>query len=146
LTAYQHDGGPSDGHLHPIPPLGTRVSVTKTFTDEDIRRFVEITGDDNPLHVDDDYAANTRFGGRIIHGMLTASLLSTIVGKHLPGVGGLYLGQQVRFVKPVRPGDTITASAEVVAIRPEKRILTLRTECTNQRGEVVITGEATVMC
>lgn len=130
----------------PIPPLGTRASVTHTITDEDVRRFAEITGDDNPLHLDDAYATTTRFAGRIVHGMLTASLFSTIVGKHLPGEGGIYLGQQIRFLKPVRPGDTVTATAEVVAIRPEKRILTLRTECTNQRGETVITGEATVMC
>ena len=130
----------------PLPPLHTRVSVTKTITDEDVAAYARITGDDNPLHLDECYAVTTRFGGRIVHGMLTASLFSTIVGKYLPGTGGIYLGQQVRFVRPVRLGDTITATAEVVAIREDKRILTLRTECTNQRGETVITGEATVMC
>ena len=132
--------------VRPIPPVGTRASVTRTITDEDVRRFAEITGDDNPLHLDDAYSATTRFAGRIVHGMLTASLFSTIVGKHLPGEGGIYLGQQVRFLKPVRPGDTITATAEVIAVRAERRILTLRTECANQRGETVISGEATVMC
>jgi 3-hydroxybutyryl-CoA dehydratase len=139
VDAYQ-------GTPRPIPPLGTRASVTRTITDEDVRKFAEITGDDNLLHLDEGYAATTRFAGRIVHGMLTASLFSTIVGKHLPGEGGIYLGQQVRFLKPVRPGDTITATGEVIAIRAEKRVLTLRTECRNQRGEMVISGEAIVMC
>jgi 3-hydroxybutyryl-CoA dehydratase len=130
----------------PIPPIGTRASVTRTIRDEDIRKFAEITGDSNPLHLDDDYAATTRFGGRIAHGMLTAGLISTIVGTKLPGLGAIYLQQQVRFVAPVRPGDTITATGEVIAVRPEKRILTLRTDCTNQHGVLVITGEAVVMC
>jgi 3-hydroxybutyryl-CoA dehydratase len=146
VSAAQHDHAESGRPERPIPPLGTRASVTRTITDEDVRRFAEITGDDNPLHLDDAYAATTRFAGRIVHGMLTASLFSTIVGKQLPGEGGIYLGQQVRFLKPVRPGDTITATAEVIAIRADKRILTLRTECANQRGETVITGKATVMC
>jgi 3-hydroxybutyryl-CoA dehydratase len=130
----------------PLPAVGTRVSFSRTITDEDVRLFARISGDDNPLHLDDAYAATTRFGGRIVHGMLTASLFSTLVGKYLPGEGAIYLGQQVRFVAPVRPGDTITATAEVAAIRADKRILTLRTACTNQHGQTVITGEATVMC
>lgn len=149
MSAGEDDAGPasqSERAPRPIPPLGTRATVAKTLTDEDVRAFAALTGDDNPLHLDEAYAATTRFGGRIVHGMLTASLFSTIVGKHLPGEGGIYLGQQVRFLLPVRPGDTITATAEVVAIRAEQRILTLRTECTNQRGETVVTGEATVMC
>lgn len=130
----------------PIPPVGTRASVTRTITDDQIRTFAEITGDTNPLHLDDAHAATTRFGGRIAHGMLTAGLISTIIGTKLPGLGAIYLQQQLRFVAPVRPGDTITATGEVIAVRPEKRILTLRTECTNQHGELVITGEAVVMC
>jgi 3-hydroxybutyryl-CoA dehydratase len=146
VSAAQYDGAESGRLERPLPPPGTRASVTRTITDEDVRRFAEITGDDNPLHLDDAYAATTRFAGRIVHGMLTASLFSAIVGKQLPGEGGIYLGQQVRFLKPVRPGDTITATAEVIAVRADKRILTLRTECTNQRGETVISGEATVMC
>jgi 3-hydroxybutyryl-CoA dehydratase len=146
VSAAQQGGAESGRPEQPIPLLGTRASVTRTITDEDVRRFAEITGDDNPLHLDDAYAATTRFAGRIVHGMLTASLFSAIVGKQLPGEGGIYLGQQVRFLKPVRPGDTITATAEVIAVRADKRILTLRTECTNQRGETVISGEATVMC
>lgn len=146
MSGASEDAGDSAGTARPIPALGTQASVTRTISDEDVRLFAQITGDDNPLHLDEAYAAGTRFGGRIVHGMLTASLFSTIVGKHLPGEGGIYLGQQVRFVKPVRPGDTITATAEVVAVRPEKRVLTLRTECVNQHGETVVTGEATVMC
>jgi 3-hydroxybutyryl-CoA dehydratase len=130
----------------PIPPVGTRASVTRTITDAQIRTFAKITGDTNPLHLDDAHAATTRFGGRIAHGMLTAGLISTIIGTKLPGLGAIYLQQQLRFVAPVRPGDTITATGEVIAVRPEKRILTLRTECTNQHGELVITGEAVVMC
>ncbi|HEX9412005.1 MAG TPA: MaoC family dehydratase [Ktedonobacterales bacterium] len=130
----------------PIPDLGTRATITRTITDDDVRHFARLTGDTNPVHLDSDYAATTRFGEPIVHGILTAGLISAVIGTQLPGLGAIYLKQALKFVAPVRHGDTITASAEVVDIRPDKRILTLRTECTNQHGECVIEGEAIVMC
>jgi 3-hydroxybutyryl-CoA dehydratase len=130
----------------PIPAVGTRASFTRTITDAHIKAFADITGDDNPVHLDPEYAATTRFGERIAHGILTAGLISAVIGTQLPGLGAIYLQQQLKFTAPVRCGDTITATAEVIAVRAEKRILTLATQCTNQRGEVVIAGEAVVMC
>ncbi len=88
---------------------GQHASFAKTFTDEDVRRFIEITGDTNPLHVDDEFAARTQFGRRIVHGMLAASLFSTMVGVLLPGTGAIYRSQTIRFLLPVYLGDTVTA-------------------------------------
>ena len=97
------------------------------------------------MHLDAAYAARTRFGERVAHGMLTAGLISAVIGMHLPGPGGIYLNQTLTFTRPVRIGDTITASAEVTAYDPGRRRLTLRTTCTNQRGETVLDGEAVVL-
>lgn len=130
----------------PIPPVGTRASITRTITDADVRRFAELTGDDNPVHLDAGYAATTRFGERIVHGILTAGLISAVIGTQLPGLGAIYLQQNLKFTAPVHHGDTITATAEVVAVREDKRIMTLRTVCVNQDGRPVIEGEAVVMC
>jgi 3-hydroxybutyryl-CoA dehydratase len=124
---------------------GQRASVTKTITDADIRTFADLTGDRNPLHVDDAYAARSRFGGRIAHGLLTAGLLSTVLGMHLPGPGGIYVSQTLRFKGPVRIGDAITATVEVVAYDAGRRRLTLKTTCANQRGETVLDGEAILL-
>jgi 3-hydroxybutyryl-CoA dehydratase len=126
--------------------VGTRASITRTITDADVRRFAELTGDDNPVHLDAGYAATTRFGERIVHGILTAGLISAVIGTQLPGLGAIYLQQNLKFVAPVHHGDTITATAEVVAVREDKRILTLHTVCVNQDGQPVIEGEAVVMC
>ncbi len=125
--------------------LGDSVSVSRTVTDDDIRAYAALSGDRNELHLDDRFARTTRFGGRIAHGMLTASLISNAIGNQLPGRGALYLGQTLRFTAPVYPGDTITARVTVINIRPDKPILTLQTVCANQRGEQVIEGEAMVM-
>lgn len=124
---------------------GQKASVTRTITAADIETFAALTGDRNPLHLDAAYAARTRFGERIAHGMLTAGLISTVIGMHLPGPGGIYASQTLKFVRPVRIGDAITASAEVVAFDSDRRRLTLRTTCTNQRGETVLDGEAVVL-
>lgn len=125
--------------------LGQRAEVSKTITEADVEAYAHLTGDLNPLHLDDAFAARSRFGGRIAHGMLTAGLISTVVGMHLPGPGGIYVSQSLRFRRPVRFGDTITASAEVTAVDVERHRLTLRTECRNQRGEAVLEGEAVVL-
>ncbi|MEP6589780.1 MAG: MaoC family dehydratase [Gemmatimonadota bacterium] len=125
--------------------VGARAQASKTFTGDDIDTFIQLTGDTNPMHVDGDYATASRFGGRIAHGMLTAGLISTVLGRELPGTGAIYLGQTLRFTAPVRPGDTITAEAVVLELLPEKRHVRISTRCSNQRGESVIEGEARML-
>jgi 3-hydroxybutyryl-CoA dehydratase len=125
--------------------IGAKVSRTKTFTDEDVRGFAQVSGDTNPIHLDETYAATTRFGQRIVHGMLTAGLISAALANDLPGEGTVYLSQTLQFKAPVFIGDTITATVEVVQFREDKRITTLATTCVNQEGKVVLTGEAVVL-
>ncbi len=125
--------------------IGDSASITKTITDADIHAFAEVTGDHNPLHLNDEYAAKTRFGRRIAHGMLSASLISAVLANELPGAGSVYLSQTLKFVKPVFPGDTVTARVTVIAIRDDKPITTLETVCMNQNNEPVLKGEATVL-
>jgi 3-hydroxybutyryl-CoA dehydratase len=129
----------------PKVEVGARASRTKQITDADIRAFAAASGDTNSVHLDEEYAKTTRFGRRIAHGMLTASLISAVLGNDLPGVGTIYLSQTVNFKAPVYLDDTITATVEVTAFREEKRIATLRTTCTNQEGVLVVDGEATVI-
>lgn len=124
---------------------GQTATWTKTITEADVAAFAGISGDFNPLHVDREYAARSRFGERIAHGILTAGLISAVLGMRLPGPGGIYLSQRLAFLKPVRFGDTITAQAEVLRWEAERRVLTLRTTCTNQRGELVLDGEAVLL-
>jgi 3-hydroxybutyryl-CoA dehydratase len=124
---------------------GDAATRTKTITDEDIRAFAELSGDRNPVHLDDEYASGTRFGRRIAHGMLAASLVSATLANELPGRGSVYLSQTLRFVAPVFPGDTVTARVEVTKVREDKPVVTLETVCTNQRGEKLIEGEAVVL-
>lgn len=129
------------------PPLtiGVKASRTKTITDEMIRTFAELSGDRNPVHLDDAYAATTRFGRRIAHGMIAAGLISATIANDLPGPGAVYLGQSLQFKAPVFPGDSVTATVEVRAIRADKPIVTLATTCTTQNGTVVLEGEAVVL-
>jgi len=124
---------------------GDTASLSKTIGDEDIRAFAEASGDHNPLHLDEEFAKQTRFGRRIAHGMLSASLISAVIANELPGEGSIYLGQTLQFVAPVFLDDTVTARVTVASIRGDKPILKLATVCTNQRNEVVIKGEATVL-
>ena len=124
---------------------GDTASLSRTISDDDIRAFAEATGDRNPLHLDEEFAKQTRFGRRIAHGMLSASLISAVIASELPGQGGIYLGQTFQFVAPVFPGDTVTARVTVSAVREDKPVLKLETVCTNQRDEVVIKGEATIL-
>jgi 3-hydroxybutyryl-CoA dehydratase len=125
--------------------IGDSASISKTITDEDIQAFADVTGDHNPIHLDDEFAGKTRFGGRIAHGMLSASLISAVLGNELPGAGSVYLSQTLKFVKPVFPGDTVTARVTVTGVRDDKPILTLETICVNQHNEPVLKGEATVL-
>jgi len=125
--------------------IGDGAEITKTINQTDIDAFADVTGDHNPVHVDEAFAAKTRFGRRIAHGMLTASLISAVLANKLPGEGSVYLGQTLQFVAPVFPGDEITARVIVKEIREDKPIVKLETTCINQRGETVIRGEATVL-
>jgi acyl dehydratase len=124
---------------------GDTASLSRTISDDDIRAFANATGDHNPLHLDEDFAKQTRFGKCIAHGMLSASLISAVIANDLPGQGSIYLGQTLQFVAPVFPGDTVTARVTVTSIREDKPIIKLETVCTNQRDEVVIKGEARVL-
>jgi 3-hydroxybutyryl-CoA dehydratase len=120
--------------------IGLKKSQTRTITATDIDTFADLSGDHNPIHLDEEYGKKTVFGGRIAHGVISLGLLSAAMAQ-LPGLP-IFMSQSVRFLKPVRIGDTITASAEVTDMRPDKGIVTLRNTCTNQKGEVVIEGEA----
>lgn len=128
----------------PVVQPGLKASRTATISDEMIRAFAELTGDTNPVHLDDAYAAGSPFGRRIAHGMLAAGMISATLANDLPGPGTVYLGQTLKFTLPVYPGDTITATVEVLSVRPDKPIVTLATVCTNQDGKVVLEGEAVV--
>ena len=125
--------------------VGAKITRTKTFTDADVRGFAQVSGDTNPIHLDDAYAAATRFGQRIVHGMLTTSLISAALANDLPGEGTVYLSQTLQFKAPVFVGETLTATLEVTKFRAERRIATLSTICTNQDGKVVLEGEAVVL-
>jgi acyl dehydratase len=124
---------------------GDTAEITKTIEQADIDAFADLTGDHNPVHVDEEFAKTTRFGRRIAHGMLTASLISAVLANKLPGEGSVYLGQTLEFKAPVFPGDEITARVTVKEMREDKPIVKLETLCINQRDEIVIRGEATVL-
>jgi len=125
--------------------VGDTASLIRKVTDADIRTFAELTGDHNPIHLDDDFAVTTRFGQRIAHGMFSGSLISSVIGNELPGTGSIYLSQTFTFLAPVYLGDTVTASVTVTKIRDDKPIVTLECVCKNQRGETLIKGEAVVL-
>jgi 3-hydroxybutyryl-CoA dehydratase len=122
--------------------VGDEVTFAKTITEADIVLFAGVSGDTYPLHVDAEYAKTTRFGQRVAHGMLSASLLSTVNGLMLGTPGGLYVEQSLRFRRPVFIGDTLTAKSEVVKIDTEKRRLHCATTIVNQHGKTVIDGAA----
>ena len=125
--------------------IGDQASLTKTFSDEDVRTFAEISGDKNPIHLDDEYAASTRFGKRLVHGILTSGTISAVLGTQLPGPGSVYMSQTLKFRAPVYIGDTITTTATVSKIRDDKPIATIETVCKNQDGTIVIKGEAVLL-
>lgn len=124
--------------------MGMVRSVTKEITTLDIEMFAEVSTDRNPVHMDDAYAQDTIFEGRIAHGILTASLVSAVIGEQLPGHGTVYLGQSLKFLAPVRPGDVVTAEVEVIGIDHAKRRVTLETRALVD-GKKVLTGEAVVL-
>jgi 3-hydroxybutyryl-CoA dehydratase len=124
--------------------MGMVRSLRKVVTDEDIEMFAQVSTDRNPVHLDDDYANDTIFEGRIAHGMLTAGLISAVIGEQLPGHGTVYMGQTLKFLAPVRPGDTVEAEVEVIDIDYAKRRVQLATRCLVD-GKKVLVGEATVL-
>ena len=124
--------------------VGDAAEMTKVFSEEDVFLFAGITGDRNPVHISKEFSAKTRFGERIVHGLLTAGLISAVIGMKLPGPGCLYLSQTLSFLAPVKIGDEITARAEIVEVISEKR-LRFKTQCINQRKEVVLEGEAIIV-
>lgn len=125
--------------------IGDKFSKTRVVTDELIRAFAEVSGDFNPIHLDEEFAKTTRFGRRIAHGMLSGAFISAVLGYEFEARKIVYLSQTMRFIAPVFIDDTITTTGTVTNIREEKGIVTLETVCTNQNGEMTVKGEAMVM-
>lgn len=124
--------------------VGMTASFARTVTEADIVLFSGVSGDTNPIHLNEEYAATTMFKGRIAHGMLSAGFISAVLGTKLPGPGAVYVSQTLRFKAPVRIGDTVTARVEVSELLPERKRASFKTECL-VAGKVVIEGEATLM-
>ncbi len=125
--------------------IGASASLSKTITDDDIVQFAQLIGDNNPVHLDDDFAKTTIFKKRIAHGMLGGGLISAVIGTKLPGPGTIYHNQTMKFTAPVYIGDTVTAQVTVKSARQDKGIYTLETICHNQENKNVVEGEAVVM-
>lgn len=125
--------------------IGDKATFQKTISETDVYLFAGITGDLNPAHINEVEASQTMFKGRIAHGMLVSGLISTVLGMYLPGPGTIYLGQELKFLAPVKIGDTIKAEAEVIEMISEKNRMKLKTCCYNQEGKIVIEGTALVM-
>jgi 3-hydroxybutyryl-CoA dehydratase len=124
--------------------IGAEASFAKTITESDIVSYAGLTGDFNPIHIDAEYARQSMFKERIAHGMLVSGLISAVIGTQLPGPNSIYLGQDLKFMAPVKIGDTVTAVVTVTDKRDEKRIITLKTTVSNQHGEVVVNGNAVI--
>jgi 3-hydroxybutyryl-CoA dehydratase len=125
--------------------VGDKGSFSKTISESDVYLFAGVTGDLNPVHVNEEYAKQSLFKTRVAHGFLCASLISTVFGTELPGPGTIYLSQKMDFKAPVKIGDTVTATVEVLEKKDDKKILTFKTTVSNQEGTVVIDGTAVVM-
>lgn len=124
--------------------VGERAEFTKTISESDVYLYAGVTGDLNPAHINQEYAKKTFFKTRIAHGMLLGGLISAVLGNRLPGPGTVYVRQSMEFLAPVRIGDTVTASVEVIEILEESRRVKLRTMCVDQNGVTVLDGEALV--
>lgn len=125
--------------------VGQSASYTRTVTEEDVLLFAAVSGDTNPVHLDEEFAAATQFKGRIAHGMYTAGLISAAIAMELPGPGTIYLGQELRFERPVRIGDTITVQLTITEKTEGRNFVKLQTVVSNQHGKVVVSGTANVM-
>lgn len=122
--------------------VGDTASITRLFTDEDVRLYADLSTDHNPVHLDEDFAKQTQFGQRIVHGMLVSSLFSALLGEHLPGHGTIYMSQNIQFKAPVYLNMPVIATVEIVNIREGKPIVTLQTTCVDESGKLLVTGEA----
>jgi len=125
--------------------IGDKASMSKTVTEYDVYSFAGVTGDFNPIHINTEFAKNTMFKERIAHGILSAGFISAVIGTTLPGANSIYMGQELRFLAPVKIGDTVTATVEVIEKIETKSRVILRTTVTNQDGVLVVDGKATVM-
>lgn len=125
--------------------IGDKASFSKTITETDVYNYAGVTGDFNPAHINESFAKDTMFKGRIAHGMIAAGLISTVLGTKLPGPGCIYVSQNLKFTAPVYFGDTITATVEVDNVNVEKNRVVLNTVCTNQKDKVVLKGQAELM-
>jgi 3-hydroxybutyryl-CoA dehydratase len=132
-----------DGYRFEELALGMKATMSRTITETDLRNFSGVSGDTNPMHLNEEYARNTPFGGCIVHGMLTASLISAAIGTKLPGPGCIYMNQTLKFLAPVRDGDTVYATATITALDAERHRVTLSTQCF-VRNTLVLDGEALV--
>lgn len=124
--------------------VGQSAELARTVTGDDLVAFAAVTGDSNPVHLDEAYAASTPFGGRIAHGMLSAGYISAVIGTRLPGPGAIYVSQSLKFRRPVKIGDTVVARAEITAIDFGRGRVTLKTVCS-VAGKAVVEGEAEIM-
>ena len=125
--------------------IGQRASQTKKFTKEEVLSFSDLTSDDNPIHFDEDYAANTRFKRTIVQGPMVVSLIGGILGSTLPGPGTIYISQETKFLKPLFIDELVTAWVEVVKVREDKPIVTLKNWIEKENGEIVLEGQAVVL-
>ncbi len=125
--------------------VGMKEEISKTITDADIQKFAEVSLDFNPIHIDEEAGKNSIFGQRIAHGMISAGLISAVLGTKLPGEGAIYMGQELKFLAPVFIGETITAVCEIEELVPEKSRVVLKTTVVNQDGKEVVSGKATLL-
>ena len=134
-------GDARTGYFFEDLEIGMSADFRRVIGEDEMRLFADLTGDDNPLHFDDDFAEQSRFGGRIVHGMCTAALISTVIGTRMPGPGCIYLSQSLRFTAPVRPGDEVVARAVVDRLIPERRRVEFETTCS-VGDQIVLSGRA----
>ena len=127
-----------------LPKVGDTAVESRVISEQEVLEFARLSGDNNPVHLSDEYAAKTRFKRRIVHGMLAASVLSKVAGTQMPGPGSIYLSQTMKFKRPCYIGDTVIAEIKVLAVREDKPILTLSTIVRNQHKQILLEGEAVV--
>ncbi|WP_434763923.1 MaoC family dehydratase [Vibrio fortis] len=127
------------------PEIGQTATIKKTLDKQTVEAFVSVSEDNNPIHLDEDFAKTTQFERPIVHGMLASSLISGLLASKVPGAGSIYLGQSLKFVRPIFVGETVTAKVEVTSVRDDKPIAVISTQVLNANGEVAVDGEATVM-